>query len=81
MEEDVSKRAPPHRDLTKTQMKREAAELALKQFEENKPFNKDGDKELLVSVSTRFTSTEDDSVDAEKVAEVGMEVQIKQSVT
>ena len=77
---------PVHRELAKTQMKRdaEAVELVLKWFEEIKPFDNDRDKELLVSFSTRFTSTADDSVNAERAAEVGMEMQIKldgQSVT
>ena len=41
LEEDVSKYAPLHRDLLKTEMKRdaEAVELALKWFEENMPFD------------------------------------------
>ena len=62
----------------------EAVELALKWFEENMPFDSNRDKELLVSFSTGFTSTEGDSVSAERAAEVGMEMQIKldgQSVT
>ena len=48
------------------------------------PFDNNRDKELLVSFSTGFTSTEGDSVNAERAAEVGMEMQIKldgQSVT
>ena len=51
LEEDTSKYAPLHRDLLKTQMKRdaEAAELALKWFEENMPFDNNQDKKLLVS--------------------------------
>ena len=53
----------------------EAAELVLKWCEEIKPFDNDRDKELLVSFSTGFTST--DSVNAEIVSEVGMEMQIK----
>ena len=79
LEEDVSKYAPLHRDLLKTQMKRdaEAVELALKWFEENMPFDNNRDKELLVSLPTEFTSTESDSVNAERAAEVGMEMQIK----
>ena len=86
MEEDVSKHVPVHRELAKTQMKRdaEAVELVLKWFEEIKLFDNDRDKELLVSFSTGFTSTADDSVNAERAAEVGMEMQIKldgQSVT
>ena len=62
MEEDIRNQAPPHRDLTKTQMIRdaEAVELALKWFEENKPFDNDRDKELLVSFSTGFKSTGED---------------------
>ena len=85
MEENISKHAPLHRDLVKTQMKQdaEAVELALKWFEENKPFDNSRDKELLVSFSTGFTST-DDSANAERAAEIGMEMQIKldgQSVT
>ena len=62
----------------------EAVELVLKWFEENKPFDNDRDKELLVSFSTGFTSTGNDSVNAERAAEIGMEMQIKldrQSVT
>ena len=84
--EDVSKYAPLYRDLLKTQMKRdaEAVELALKWFEENMPFDNNRGKELLMSFSTGFTSTGDDSVNAERAAEGGMEMQIKldgQSVT
>ena len=48
------------------------------------PFDNNRDKELLVSFSTGFTSTGGDSVNAERAAEVGMEMQIKldgQSVT
>ena len=86
LEEDVSKYAPFHRDLLKTQIKwdAEAVELALKWFEENMPFDNNRDKELLVSFSTGFESTEGDSVNAERALEVGMEMQIKldgQSVT
>ena len=82
LEENVSKYAALHRDLLKTQMKRdaEAVELALKWFEENMPFDNNQDKELLVSFSTGFTSTGDDSVNAERAAEVGMEMQIKLDV-
>ena len=85
-EEGVNKDFPVHRELANTQMKRdaEAVELVLTWFEEIKPFGNDRDKELLVSFSTGFTSTADDSVNAERAAEVGMEMQIKldgQSVT
>ena len=48
------------------------------------PFDNNRDKELLVSFSTGFKSTEGDSVNAERALEVGMEMQIKldgQSVT
>ena len=86
MEEDVSKHFPVHRELAKTQMKRdaEAVELVLKWFEEIKPFDNDRNNELLMSFSTGFTSTADDSVNAERAAEVWMEMQTKlvgQSVT
>ena len=86
IEEDVSKHFPVHRELAKTPMKRDAEpiELVLQWFEEIKPFDNDRDKELLMSFSTGFTSTADDSVNAERAAEVGMEMQIKldgQSVT
>ena len=86
MEEDVSKHFPVRRQLAKAQMKRdaEAVELVLKWLEEIKPFDNNRDKELLVSFSTKFTSTADDSVNAEIAAEVEMEIQIKldgQSVT
>ncbi|KAI4795145.1 hypothetical protein KUCAC02_031609 [Chaenocephalus aceratus] len=59
MEESVKKHALLHRDLGKTQMKRdaEAIDLALQCFEENNPFDPDRDKELLVSFSTGFRST------------------------
>ena len=81
LEEDVSKYAPLHTDLLKTQMKRdtEAVELALKWFEENMPFDNNRDKELLVSFSTGFTSTEGETVNAERAGMqmVGMEMQIK----
>ncbi|KAF3835714.1 hypothetical protein F7725_028272 [Dissostichus mawsoni] len=84
--ESVKKHAPLHRDLGKTQMKRdaEAIDLALQWFEENNPFDPDRDKELLVSFSTGFRSTGDDPVNAERAAEIGREMQIKldgQSVT
>ncbi|KAK5884494.1 hypothetical protein CesoFtcFv8_018309 [Champsocephalus esox] len=67
MEESVKKHAPLHRDLGKTQMKRdaEAIDLALQWFEENNPFDPDRDKELLVSFSTGFRSIGDDPVNAE----------------
>ncbi len=76
MEEGVKKHGPLHRDLAKTQMKRdaEAIELAFKWFEEINPFDQDRDKELLVSFSTGFTSTRDDPVNAERAAEVGREM-------
>ena len=48
------------------------------------PFDNNRDKELLMSFSTGFSSTGGDSVNAERAAEVGMEMQIKldgQSVT
>ena len=47
----------------------EAVGLILKWVEESNPFN-------LVSFSTGFTSATDDVVNAERAAEVGMEVQI-----
>ncbi|KAK1893893.1 Chromosome-associated kinesin KIF4 [Dissostichus eleginoides] len=86
MEESVKKHAPLHRDLGKTQMKRdaEAIDLALQWFEENNPFDLDRDKELLVSFSTGFRSTGDDPVNAETAAEIGREMENKldgQSVT
>lgn len=79
MEADVNTHAPLHRDLGKTQMKRdaEAVALALQWFEENNPFDHDRDKEMLVSFSTGFTSTGDDPVNAERAAEVGREMQKK----
>ena len=48
------------------------------------PFSNDRGKELLVSFSTGFTSTGNNSVNTERTAEVGREMQIKlvgQSVT
>ena len=79
MEENVRKYTPIHRDLTKTQMKRdaEAVELALKWLQENNLMDIERNKNLLVSFSTGFTSTGDDSVNAERAAEVGREMQIK----
>ena len=79
MEKNVINHFPLHRDLSQAQMKRDAdaVELVLKWFEENKPFDNDQDKESLFSFSTGFISTRDDSVNAEKAAEVGMDVQIK----
>ena len=67
-------------------MKRDAdaVQLALKWFEENMPLDNNRDKELLVSFSTGFSSTGGNSDNAERAAEVGMEMQIKldgQSVT
>lgn len=86
MEQDIRKYAPLHRDLAKTQTKRDAkaVELALNWFKENKPFDDDRDNELLVSFSTGFTNTGDESVNAERAAEVERKTQIKldgQSVT
>ena len=54
MEADANTHAPLHRDLGKTQMKRDAVAvaLALQWFEENNPFDHDQDKEMLVSFST-----------------------------
>ncbi|KAJ3600054.1 hypothetical protein NHX12_034006 [Muraenolepis orangiensis] len=79
MEEGVQKHAPLHRDLAKTQLKRdaEAIELALKWFKENNPFDHDRDKEMLVSFCTGFTSKGDAPVNAEREAEVGREIQNK----
>ena len=79
MEEDVSKHFPVYRELAKTHMKRdaEAVEPVLKWFEKIKPFDNDRDKELLVSFSTGFTSSADDSYNAERATKVGMEMQIK----
>ena len=78
MEEGIMKHHPLHKDLAKTRMKRdtEAIGLVLKWLEENNPFDLDHDKQLLVSFSTEFTSTADDAVNAERVAEVGREMQI-----
>ena len=48
------------------------------------PFDNNRDMELFMSFSTGFTSTDGDSVNAERAAEVGMEMQINldgQSVT
>ncbi len=63
MEEGVKKHDPLHKDLGKTRMKQDAAAvaLALKWFEENNSFDHNRDKELLVSISTGFTSTADDT--------------------
>ena len=80
MEEDVREYYPLHRDLSKIEMRLQhtaAVELALKWFKKNKPFNSDRDKELLVSFSTGFTSTGDDSVNADKAAEIGRNIQTK----
>ena len=73
----IKKHVPPH-NLLKTQIKRdtEAIGFVLKWLEENNPFDFDRDKQLLVSFSTGFTSSTDDAVNAERVAEVGREVQI-----
>ena len=38
-------------------------------LEENNPFDLDCDKQLLVSLSTGFTSTADDTINAERVTE------------
>ena len=77
MEDGVKKHAPLHKDLGKTQMKRdaEAIGLSIKWFEE--AFDQARDKQLLVSFSTGFTSTADDAVNAERAVEVGREMQIK----
>jgi len=49
MEEGVKKHSPLHKDL---QMKRdaEAVALAITWLEEKNPFDKDGDKQLLLSL-------------------------------
>jgi len=67
MEQDISKYAPLHTYLAKTQMKRDAktVELALKWFEENKPFDNDRDNELLVN-RIYNSQAQDDSVTAER---------------
>ena len=79
MEENVSKHFPVPRELAKTQMRRdeEAVELALQWFQEIKPFDNDRNNELLVYFSAGFSSTADGSVNADRAAEVGMEMQIK----
>jgi len=71
MEEGVNKHCPLHKDLAKTQMKRDAdaVALALTWLEENNPFDHDRDKQLLVSFSTGFTSIANDGVNAERAAE------------
>ena len=60
-QQDIRKYAALHRDLAKTQTKRdaEAVELALKWFEENKPFDDDRDNELLVSFSRQDSQTQE----------------------
>ena len=48
--------------------------------DENNPFDHDRDKQLLVSLSTEFTSTADDAVNAERateIQEIGRQMQIK----
>ena len=77
IEQGVSKHFLVHRELAKTQMKRDAesVELVLKWFEDLKPFDNDRPKELLVSFSVGFTSTVDHSVNAERAAKVGMQLQ------
>ena len=67
MEQDISKYAPLHTYLAKTQMKWDAktVELALKWFEENKPFDNDRDNELLVN-RIYNSQAQDDSVTAER---------------
>ena len=83
MEKGVKKDDPLHSDLVETQMKRdaEAVNLALKWFDENNPFDHYRDKQLLMSLSTGFTSTsQDDAVNAERAAEIqeiGRQMQIK----
>jgi len=54
----------------------EAICLVLKWIDENNSFDLDRDKQLLISFSTGFTSTEDDAFDTKRVAEVGKEMQI-----
>ena len=83
MEEGVKKHGPLHKDLAKTRMKRDA-EVALKWFEENNPFDHNRDRQLLVSFSTGFTGTANIAVNAERAPEVGREMQKRldrQSVT
>ena len=64
MEADIKKHGLLHKDLAKTQMKRDAEAIGpvLKWLEENNPFDLDRDKQLLVSFSTGFASTADDAV-------------------
>ena len=50
--------------------------FVLKWIEEINPFDLDYRKQLLVSFSTGCTSTAGDVVNAEKVAEVGRDMQI-----
>ena len=79
MEEGVKKHAPLHRDLAKTQMKRdaEAVELVLQWFKENDPFDHDRDHKKLESFSTGFTSIGKDPVNAERATEVGREIKAR----
>ena len=72
MEEGIKKHGPLHKDLAKTWMKQdtEAIGPVRKWLEKNNPFDLDCDKQLLVSFSTGFTSTADDTVIAERAAEV-----------
>ena len=78
MEEDVSKHAPLHTDLLKTLMQWDAEAFELAHFRANfsNHVRFQENKELLVSFSTGFTSTRDDSVNAERAAEVGIEMEI-----
>ena len=79
MEVAVNNHSPHHKDLGEMWMKRDAEmiELAVKWFEENNPFDDNRDKNLLVSFSTGFTSTADDTVNAEIAIKVGREMQTK----
>jgi len=77
----VKKHCPLQKDLAKTQVNgdAEAVALALTGLEESNPFDH-RDKQLLVSFSTRYTSTANDEVNAERAAEVGREMQDEQAL-
>jgi len=46
-----------------------------KDLEDSNPFDLDHDKQLLITFSTGFTSTADDMVDTDRVAEVRRNIQ------
>ena len=78
--EDQNKCGPPvHRDMTRAQIQKDSqAVLAIVRWlKEINPFDSTRDGKTLVSFSTGFSSSSEDSVNPEKAEEIGRAMQIE----